>query len=142
MKLIFLKKEHNCLLIVAVKKPTYINHPLAWSWCWVSVSVEKPDTANYQQNKDEHRDHRASYRGSISPCKKKHQQMYKYLYFTLNHRKHYSGIPNLNLRGGGGRGDGLIIISQLIKISFTITYSIHFTTYRMKNNQIIGDIIN
>lgn len=44
-----------------------INHPLAWSWCWVSVSVEKPDTANYQQNKDEHRDHRASYRGSISP---------------------------------------------------------------------------
>lgn len=104
MKLIFLKKEHNCLLIVAVKKPTYINHPLAWSWCWVSVSVEKPDTANYQQNKDEHRDHRTSYRGSISPCKKKHQQMYKYLYFTLNHRKHYSGIPNLNFKGGGGEG--------------------------------------
>lgn len=135
MKLIFLKKEHNCLLIVAVKKPTYINHPLAWSWCWVSVSVEKPDTANYQQNKDEHRDHRTSYRGSISPCKKKHQQMYKYLYFTLNHRKHYSGIPNLNFKGGG-RGDGLIITSQLIKISFHdhLQYSFYYLPYEEQSN--------
>lgn len=37
----------------------------------MSVSVEKPDTADNQQDEDEHRDHHTGYRGITCPCKKK-----------------------------------------------------------------------
>lgn len=84
----------NCRL--KKRKRTYINHPLAWSWGWVSVSVEKPDTADNQQDEDEHRDHHTGYRGITCPCKKKNINSDKTI---KNITMEYTGFF---FKGGGG----------------------------------------
>lgn len=65
----------------------------------MSVSVEKPDTADNQQDEDEHRDHHTGYRGITCPCKKKNINSDKTI---KNITMEYTGGF---FKGGGGSED-------------------------------------